>query len=86
MGTQKKVLDTLITLLEQKGMSGTESIRQNATQNPSFMLSDILDSVDKVEFFLLLEETCNINVSDEDQDQLETFAQVVDYVDKEICQ
>lgn len=86
MNTKQIVLNALITLLEQKGMSGTERIRQNIIQNPGFMLSDILDSVDKVEFFLLLEDACKINVSDEDQDQLETFAHVVDYVDKEICQ
>lgn len=85
MNAKKKVLDALITLLEQKGGSGTERIRQNVIHNPGFMLSDILDSVDKVEFFLLLEEACKISVPDEHQDQLETFGQVIDYVDKEIC-
>ncbi|KHJ49875.1 hypothetical protein PZ78_15975 [Vreelandella venusta] len=85
MSTKTIVLDTLIALLEQKGESGTERVRQNIDQDPDFMLGRILDSVDKVEFFLLLEEACKINISDEDQDQLETFAHVVEYVDNETC-
>ncbi|RAU19180.1 hypothetical protein DN062_02620 [Nitrincola tibetensis] len=85
MSTQMKVLNTLILLLEQKAVLGTDRTRADIIGNPCFMLSDILDSVDKVEFFLLLENAFNINVPDQDQDLLETFAQVVEYVDKVLC-
>lgn len=76
------VLETLVRLLEQKAVPGVDQIKQDITQNPDFMLSDILDSVDKVEFFLMLEEALNISIPDQDQDMLETFSQTVQYVDK----
>lgn len=79
---QTTVLETLIRLLEQKAVPGTDQIKQDISQNPDFMLSDILDSVDKVEFFLMLEEALNISIPDQDQDMLETFSQTVQYVDE----
>lgn len=79
---QTTVLETLIRLLEQKAVPGADQIKQDIAQNPYFMLSDILDSVDKVEFFLMLEEALNISIPDQDQDMLETFSQTVQYVDE----
>lgn len=75
-----------MNLLEQKAVPGRERIRQDIEQNSEYMLSNILDSVDEVEFFLLLEETCKISVPDEDQEFLETFDQVFQYVDDAACQ
>lgn len=75
-----------MNLLEQKAVPGRARIRQDIEQNSEFMLSNILDSVDEVEFFLLLEETCKISVPDEDQEFLETFDQVFQYVDDAACQ
>lgn len=86
MSIQTKVQETLIKLLEQKAVPNTEQIKQAIVQNPNLMLSDILDSVDKVEFCLLLEDAFHISVPDQEQDQLDTFAQVVLYVDNAVCQ
>jgi len=64
-------------LCEQCALSDDE-----ITSNANLVLDLGLDSVDKVEVIMDCEQIFNIEIDDSDVDDLETFQQLVAYVEK----
>ena len=79
--TEKEIFDRIVTIIQER--QGEDFV-----VTESLSLKDDLDadSVDLMEFILTLEDEFNIEISDEEIDQLQSVADVVQVVKNKIVE
>ena len=79
--TEKEIFDRIVTIIQER--QGEEFV-----VTETLTLKDDLDadSVDLMEFILTLEDEFNIEISDEEIDQLQSVADVVQVVKNKIVE
>jgi acyl carrier protein len=73
--TRDEIFSTLISHLDSMGFDTNE-----ADEETSLVDHLSLDSLDKVELVMLVEQSCGVSIPDDEAEKLATLKDVIDYI------
>lgn len=77
--TKQKITDLVSKIIAEELLTDAEDVMEDVTFE-----SMGGDSLDQVEIVSALEEEFNIDISDEDAENIQTFRQAIDYVSRKV--